>query len=90
MEIRRPDLPTDGPVDGIMGIAECIRTDFLENPAEGEAAFRQMDKSTAHITASVSIGILDIRDMNTGVMLTVCLDDVMGVIKEALEASKKE
>jgi len=73
-----------------MGVVECIRTDFLENPAEGEAAFRQMDKSQAHITASVEIGTFGIRDMATGVMLTVSLEDAMEIMKEAIDASKKE
>lgn len=90
MEIKRPNTPQDGPADGVMGVVECIRTDFLENPKEGEAAFQQMDKSQAHITASVEIGCFGIRDMATGVMLTVCFDDAMEVIKEALDASRKE
>lgn len=55
MEIKRPNTPQDGPADGVMGVVECIRTDFLENPAEGEAAFQQREKSQAHITASVEI-----------------------------------
>ncbi len=90
MEIKRPNTPQDGPPDGVMGVAECIRTDFLENPAEGEAAFRQMDKSRAHITASMEIGTFGIRDMATGVMLTVSLDDAMEVMKQALDVSKEE
>lgn len=90
MEIRRPSNPQNGPGDGIMGVAECIRTDFLENPAEGEAAFQQRAKSKAHITASVEIGTFGIRDMATGVMLTVCLADAMEVMKLAIEASKGE
>ena len=53
MEIKRPNMPQDGPADGVMGVVECIRTDFLENPAEGEAAFQQRDKSQAHITARI-------------------------------------
>ena len=90
MEIKRPNTPQDGPADGVMGVVECIRTDFLENPAEGEAAFQQRDKSQAHITASVEVGTFGIRDMATGVMLTVCLEDAMEIMKEAIDASKKE
>lgn len=90
MEIKRPGSPQDGPGDGVMGVVECIRTDFLENPAEGEAAFQQRPKSEAHITASVEIGTFGIRDMETGVMLTVCLEDAMEVMRIALEASKGE
>ena len=90
MEIKRPNTPQDGPADGVMGVVECIRTDFLENPAEGEAAFQQRDKSQAHITASVEIGTFGIRDMATGVMLTVSLEDAMEIMKEAIDASKKE
>lgn len=90
MEIKRPGNPQDGPNDGIMGVVECIRTDFLENPAEGEAAFQQRPKSEAHITASVEIGTFGIRDMATGVMLTVSLADAMEVLKEAIDASKEE
>ena len=88
MEIKRPSNPQDGPCDGVMGVVECIRTDFLENPAEGEAAFQQRSMSEAHITASVEIGTFGIRDMETGVMLTVCLEDAIEVMKMALEASK--
>lgn len=90
MEIKRPNTPQDGPADGVMGVVECIRTDFLENPAEGEAAFQQREKSQAHITASVEIGTFGIRDMATGVMLTVSLKDAMEIMKEAIDASKKE
>ena len=90
MEIKRPNTPQDGPADGVMGVVECIRTDFLENPAEGEAAFQQRDKSQVHITASVEIGTFGIRDMATGVMLTVSLEDAMEIMKEAIDASKKE
>lgn len=89
-EIRRPDSPSDGPSDGVMGMVECIRTDFLENPGENEAAFQQRPKSQAHITASVEIGTFGIRDMESGVMLTVCLQDAMAVMKAALDAAKKE
>ena len=90
MQIKRPNTPLDGPSDGVIGVVECIRTDFLENPAEGEAAFRQMDKSQAHITASMEIGIFGIRDMATGVMLTVRLEDAMEIMKEAIDVSRKE
>lgn len=90
MEIRRPGNRQDGPGDGIMGVVECIRTDFLENQVDGEAAFQQREKSEAHITASVEIGTFGIRDMATGVMLTVCLEDAMEVMKLAIEASKGE
>ena len=90
IEIKRPSNPQDGPDDGVMGVVECIRTDFVENPAEGEAAFQQRPKSEAHITASVEMGIFEIRDMATGVMLTVCLEDAIEVMRMALEASKGE
>lgn len=90
MEIKRPRTAQDGPVDGVMGIAECIRTDFMEPPGNGDSLFQQREKSEAHITASVEIGSFGIRDMATGVMLTVSLEDAMGVIKEAIDASKKE
>lgn len=90
MEIKRPRDLQDGPADGIMGISECIRTDFLENPAENESVFRQRDKSQAHITASVEIGAFGIKDMATGVMLTIKFEDAMEIIKEAIDASKKE
>lgn len=90
MEIKRPSNPQDGPGDAVMGVVECIRTDFLENPAEGEAAFQQRPKSEAHISASVETGHFGIRDMTTGVMLTVSLVDAMEVMKIALEVSKGE
>ena len=35
MEIKRPNTPQDGPADGVMGVVECIRTDFLENSLTG-------------------------------------------------------
>ena len=48
------------------------------------------EMSQAHITASVEIGTFGIRDMATGVMLTVSLEDAMEIMKEAIDASKKE
>lgn len=89
-KICRPNSPTDGPMDGVQMKTDCIRTDFLDNPAEGESVFQQREKSEAHITASVEIGLFGIRDMATGVMLTVSLEDAMEIMKEAIDASKKE
>lgn len=89
MENRRPSNPQDGPRDGVIGVAECIRTDFLENPAEGKAAFQQREKSDAHISASMEIGIFSIRDMQSGVMLAVSLQDAMEVIVAATNAAKQ-
>lgn len=84
--IKRPDSPEDGPMDGAKMITDCIRTDFIENPKEGEALFNQQEKTEAHISASVEIGILSIRDMATGVMLTVSLPDAVKVINATVEA----
>lgn len=90
MQIKAPEMPQDGPSDGVMGDSECVRTDFMENPAEGGAAFLQGDKSRAHITASMKLGIFGIMDMASGVMLTVRIKDAMEVMKEAIGASGKE
>lgn len=87
--ICRPDSPQDGPMDGVQMKADCIRTDFIENPTENEAVFQQREKSESHINASVEIGIFSIRDMQSGVMLTVSLRDAMEVISEALAAAKE-
>lgn len=89
MEIRRPNNPQDGPKDGVIGVAECIRTDFPENPAEGKATFQQREKSNAHISASMELGIFSIRDMQSGVMLTVPLQDAMEVIGVATNIAKQ-
>lgn len=88
--ICRPDGPLDGPMDGVQMKADCIRTDFIENPTEGEALFTQRDKSESHISASVEIGIFSIRDMRSGVMLTVSLQDAMEVMAAALGVAKEE
>lgn len=89
-KICRPDSPEDGPKDGVQMKADCIRTDFIENPEEGEALFQQREKSNSHISASVEIGILSIRDMQSGVMLTVSFQDVMEVMAAALDVAKEE
>lgn len=89
MEIRRPSTSQDGPEDGVIGVSECIRTDFLENLEGGEALFTQREKSAAHISASMEIGIFSIRDMQSGVMLTVSLQDAMEVIVAATNAAKQ-
>lgn len=88
-KICRPDSPTDGPTDGVQMKADCIRTDFIENSREGEALFTQRDKSDAHISASVEIGIFSIRDMQSGVMLTVSLQDAMEVMAAAADAARE-
>lgn len=84
-KICRPN----GPMDGVQRKADCVRTDFIENPAEGEALFAQREKSDAHISASVEIGIFSIRDMQSGVMLTVSLQDAMEVMAIAIDAAKE-
>lgn len=81
---------TDCPVDGVQMKTDCIRTDFIDNPGVGEAVFRQNDKSEAHISASVEIGILSIRDLATGVMLTVSIQDAMELLASALDSAKEE
>lgn len=86
--ICRPSSLQDGPTDGVLMKTNCIRTDFIENPKEGEALYTQRDKSEANITASVEIGILSIRDKQSNVMLTVSLEDAMEVIAEALKSKE--
>lgn len=88
-KICRPDSPADGPTDGVQMKTDCIRTDFIENPAEGEAVFSQREKSESHISASVEIGIFSIRDMQSGVMLTVALQDAMEVMAAAADVCKE-
>lgn len=88
-EVRHTDCPMDGPMDGVIMTTDCIRTDFLENPAEEEAVFQQREKTEAHISASMEIGVFSIRDMESGIMLTVSLYDAMEAMAEAVEAGKK-
>ena len=88
--ICRPDSPSDGPVDGVQMKTDCIRTDFMDNPMGGEVVFTQREKGDAHISASAEIGIFSIRDMQTGVMLTVSIQDAIEVMKAALDASKEQ
>jgi len=87
--ICRPDSPQDGPMDGVILIADCIRTDFVENPNEDEAMFSQREKSEASISASAEIGTFSIRDKESNVMLTVAFDDAMNVMASAIEAAKE-
>lgn len=90
LKICHTDSPTDGPMDGVKARVECIRTDFIENPNGEDVAFQQRPKTSANITASVEIGVFGIRDIESGVMLTVSLTDAMEVMKAALDAAKKE
>lgn len=87
--ICRPDSPMDGPTDGVMMKTDCIRTDFLSNPNEGEAVFQQSEKSEASITASVELGIFSIRDRASGVMLTIALADAIEMCREAINVSEE-
>ena len=87
-KIYRPDSPQDGPMDGVQMRTDCIRTDFVENPKEGEAVFQQREKSDSHISASAEMGIFSIRDMESGVMLTVSFEDAMTLMAAAVDASK--
>lgn len=88
-KICRTDSPADGPMDGVRMETDCIRTDFVENPATKDAIFMQREKSDSHISASVEIGIFSIRDMESGVMLTVSLLDAMEIVAAAADASKE-
>lgn len=88
-KIRRSDRPMDCPVDGVQMMADCIRTDFVENPGENEALFSQREKSAAHISASMEIGVFSIRDMQSRVMLTVAFQDAMEVMAAAVEAARE-
>lgn len=87
--ICRPDSPADGPADAVMLKTDCIRTDFIENPTEGEAVYQQREKGEASITASYEIGVFSIRDRVSGVMLSIAFEDAMEVIAEAVEAAKE-
>ena len=75
----------DGPADGVMIDAKCIRTDFS---SENEQEFTQNDVTKAHISASVELGTFSIRDMSTGTMLTVSLMEAASAVAEAIENSK--
>lgn len=88
-KVCRPNCPSDGPADGVMLKTDCIRTDFLENPSEGEAAFQQREKGEASITASAEIGVFSIRDRVSGVMLSVAFEDAMEVMAKAVDAAKE-
>lgn len=88
-KICRPDSPTDGPMDGVQMKADCIRTDFIDNPNEKEGMFTQRDKSEAHISASAEIGIFSIRDLESGVMLTVSLQNAMELLAAAVDAARE-
>lgn len=77
--------PVDGPADGVMIDTKCIRTDFS---SENEQEFTQNDVTKAHISASVELGTFSIRDMSTGVMLTVPIFEAVCVVTEAIETSK--
>lgn len=88
-EIRRPDSPLDGPKDGVIMNTDCIRTDFLEREEEREAIFQQREKSTAHISASEEMGIFSIRDMQSGIMLTISYIDAMEVMRASIDAAKE-
>ena len=87
--ICRPDSLEGGPIDGVQMKSDCVRTDFIKEPNEGEPVFSQTDKREAHISASVEIGIFSIRDMESGVMLTISLSDAVEVVAAALDAAKE-
>ena len=77
--------PVDGPADGVMIDTKCIRTDFS---SESELEFTQNDATKAHISASLELGVFSIRDMSTGVMLTVPILEAASVVAQAIENSK--
>lgn len=83
--VTKASNPIDGPADGVMIDTECIRTDFS---SESELEFTQNDATKAHISASVELGVFSIRDMSTGVMLTVSLMEAASAVAEAIENSK--
>lgn len=83
--VTKASNPIDGPADGVMIDTECIRTDFSP---ESELEFTQNDATKAHISASVELGVFSIRDMSTGVMLTVPILEAASVVAEAIENSK--
>ena len=87
--VCRPDSHSDSPCDAVQLKTMCIRSDFTEK-SDGTIDFTQEEKSEAHISASVEMGILSIRDMKTGVMLTVVIDDAMVLLAAALDAAKEK
>ena len=74
--IRHPRA-NEGPEDGVMMDAQCVRNTFHGNRVKPHGPHK------AHITASVELGVFSIRDMEANVMLTVALQDAMAAIKEA-------
>lgn len=87
-KIYHVDNPKDGPVDGVMMKTKCIRTDFIENPVEGEVPFIQKNNSKGGISASFELGIFSISDKESGVMLSVSIIDASEVLCAAFDASK--
>ena len=82
------DSHVDSPKDGIRMDTKCVRTDFNMDQKEGELPFTQKGIADCHISASYELGTFSIRDMETGVMLSVHINDAMEVLASAMEAAR--
>lgn len=74
----------EGPDDGVMVDAQCMKTQFKRN-----GKFTQSKPHPGHISASMELGVFSIRDMTNGLMLSVTIQDALYVMSEALNKAKK-
>ena len=88
--ILQSDGTGNGPKDGTQMVTNCIRTDFTRKKSKNHPGFKQRPMSKARISASTEVGVFSIRDMSSGVMLSVNVDDAIEVLAAMLQTQKQE
>lgn len=83
----RVENPEDGPMDGVRLETQCIRTDFIPDQTGNDVFFKQREVSKCSIAASAELGTFSIRDIDSNVMFSVSLIDVMELIAFAMGIS---
>ncbi len=87
-EIRRNTDPKMGPTDGVECTVQGILTQFIEK--RGKGVMRQ-SQTTCKILASVETGTISISMKNEkGLMMTVRLDEMVGLVAAALNVAREQ
>lgn len=80
--------PKAGPLDGVQLRIDCVRTRFTRAVQKTGYPFKQA-QTEANVSASVETGTFSIRDIQTNVMVSIRIEDVMAVCAAAVDASRR-
>lgn len=85
-KVERVNNPEIAPLDGVALDAKCIVTRF-STAKNKVVAIKSQEMADCNIKASMGLGILSISIPGRAQMVSIRIDEVMAVLKEAADAA---